>query len=1005
MKNTFKNTFKRSAAALAVAAVIGSGSVAYAASNTAGSIFGKAKAGTEITYKNKNTGVSRTINVSDDGRFSIGSVPAGTYTITNAAGETREVRVLLGTGSNVDFTVATEVIEVRGSRINSIDTSSVESTAVFTADEIEKLPLPRNSVAVALLTPGAIQGGANFGRNLPSFGGSSIGENGYYIDGMDVTNLRSLLQFANLPQDAISQTQVKSGGYGVEYGRALGGIVNIVTKSGSNDWNFGGSAYYTPDTLRSDAKNTTTYKLDGSSEIAGYNADDERDVLEFNAYASGPLIEDTLFFFINAEGQQNETNNYSRNTSNKSKVTTPNYLAKLDWYVTEDHLLRFTHINNETEYDRTNYDNSWVDDADHDQGRQDWTGKHGEVSSKYSYKEGGDINILSYTGYLTDELTLNVMYGELLHEYLKVPNLPGDDCAYAWDTTGGVGWGGRTPIGCWNAPVQSTVTDQVADTDERTSFKIDFDWVFGDHTIRFGYNTEEYDSTSPGVKYSGNAYYRYQTAHENNGCTINATELPCGTEVVRVRKYNTQTATFGVENTAWYIEDSWQITPEFMVYGGLRGETFTNKAGSGDVFLESDNLIAPRIGFSWDIDGDSSRKLSATLGRYYIPVASNTNIRATREEEFYEDHHYVNGWNADGTPIGLGDKFGSSTVDVQVPNPAVIADNNLEPMYQDEIIISYQQEYGEDWVLGAKFMGRTVGNGMDDACTHDGFVNWAADNGYDNFDPHSMSGCYIINPGKDVTLNMDLENDGNLTKTTVPAEYLGLPEYKRHYLGLEFTAEKALSDNWKANFSYVLSRTFGNVEGYVNSSLAQEDAGATQDFDHANFMDGAYGDLPTDRTHQFKAFGTYTVNDEWSLSLNVSAVSGIPLSCQGYVKTDGMLTGDGSTAYDYGNFNRYGASSFYCVNENGEQELTKRGDEGRSNWLFNTSVGVQYLPEWSDGLTLSATIHNVFDTQRPDTYNQQKDFDRGSAEVNPNFLRATGYQPPRYVRFTARYRF
>ncbi|WP_372762123.1 TonB-dependent receptor plug domain-containing protein [Pseudoalteromonas sp.] len=999
MKNNFATTFKRSVTAVAVAMTLSAAFPTIAASNTSGSIYGKANPDTQITYKNKNTGVTRTVNVSADGRFNIGSVPAGTYIVTNAAGVKREVKVLLGTGSSVNFVgESPEVIHITGNRINSIDTSSVESTSVFAASDIERLPLPRNSVAVALLTPGAIQGGANFGRNLPSFGGSSVGENGYYIDGMDVTNLRSLLQFANLPQDAIAQTQVKSGGYGVEYGRALGGIVNIVTRSGTNDWQFGGSVYSTPQALRADAKNTTTFKLDGSSEISAYNADDERSNFEYNMYAGGSIIEDKLFFFVNVEGQNYESDNYSRFDSNNVKVDTPNYLAKLDWYITEDHLLRFTHINNETEYDRVNYQNANDDE---------WVGRHGEEASSYTYKEGGDINILSYTGYLTDSLTMNLMYGELLHEYLTVPNLPGDDCAYAWDTTGGVGWGGRTAIGCWNAPVQSTVTDQVTDQDERTSYKIDFDWVIGDHTIRFGYNSEEYDSTSPGIKYSGDAYYRYITADDGeNGCVVNGTALPCGTETVRIRKYNTQTATFGVENTAWYIEDTWQATNDLIVYGGIRGETFTNKAGSGDVFLESDNLIAPRIGFAWDIDGDSSKKLYGTLGRYYIPVASNTNIRATREESFYEDYHFVaGGWDAKGEPIGLGDKFGYSTVDEQRPNPAVIADHNLEPMYQDELIIGYQQELNEDWTVGTKFMGRTVGNGMDDACTHDGFVRWAEDQGHDNFDPHSMAGCYIVNPGKDVTLSMDLNNDGNLTKTTVPAEYFGMPEYKRHYLGLELTAEKALSDNWKANFSYVLSRTFGNVEGYVNSSLGQEDAGATQDFDHANFMHGAYGNLPTDRTHQFKAFGLYEVNEQVSLSVNFSAVSGIPLSCQGYVSTDGMLEGDGSTAYDLGNFRRYSASSFYCVDENGEQQLTKRGDEGRSNWLFNTDLGVSYFPEWAEGLSLSAKVYNVFNTQRPDTYNQQKDLARGNQNVNPDFLRATGYQPPRYVQLMARYSF
>ena len=996
------NTFKRSLLAAAVATGLSVALPAYSASNTAGSVYGQADANSKITYANERTGITRTVSVGSDGKFSINNVPPGRYKVTDSNGVSREVEVKIGVGTSVTFDQGVETIAVLGSRINAIDTSSVESSAVFTSEDIELLPVQQNVVNIALLTPGTTQGGSNFGRNLPSFGGSSIAENGYYIDGFDVTNLRSLLNYAKLPYDAIEQTQVKTGGYGVEYGRSLGGIINVVTRSGSNDWEFGGSVKYTPHQLTATAKNVVSKNT--PDVYTGYYSENTHDDLSYTLFAGGAIIKDKLFFFVNAEGRKDSDEYFYKDQSRIYDRTNPNYLANLDWYLNEDHHFRLTHIGNKVTRERQNFENPYDDGGN----RLEFTGRHGIPSSDYDLKSGGDIFIARYTGYLTDDFSVRVLYGQLEHEYEVTPNLEGGDCAYAWDTTGEKQWAQRDRIGCWN-PVQNLVTSDFPMKDERESYKVDFDWTIGDHHLRFGYNHENYDSYDPGTQYSGDIYYRYIDGAEYNGGVVNGVDVGVGTKTVRVRTYNTDSASFSLINTAWYLEDNWQITDNVLAYLAVRGETFENTDGNGDTFIKSENLIAPRFGISWDINGDSSQKLYATLGRYYIPVATNTNIRATRGEVFTQQFHYVDGFNpSDGTPVGLGDQFGGTILDEQIADPRKIADQNLNPMHQDELIIGYQYALNEDWTLGVKFMGRTIQDGMDDYCGHDGFIDWAADNGYNNFNPSDLQGCIVINPGRDVTLDIDVDHSGNLETHTIDSKYLGLPEYKRHYLGLEFTAEKSWSDNWKGSFSYVLSRAFGNAEGYVNSTLAQEDAGATQDFDHGRFMDGAYGDLPTDRRHQFKFYGAYQFNDEWTVSANLSVTSGIPLSCNGYIPLEGLKqdpSGNGSTAYDYHNFERYSASSFYCKDENGNPTLTKRGDQGRSNWLFDTSLSVVYKPEAFEGLTLQASVYNVFNTQRPNTYDQQLDLARDNNEQSKNFLNATGYQDPREVQFIARYSF
>src|SRR5690606_16669766 len=135
---------------------------------------------------------------------------------------------------------------------------------------------------------------------------------------------------------------------------------------------------------------------------------------------------------------------------------------------------------------------------------------------------------------------------------------------------------------------------------------------------------------------------------------------------------------------------------------------------------------------------------------------------------------------------------------------------------------------------------RKVKAGFDDTCGHNGFDQWAADNGFDpdfsqDGEGIDMPTCYIINPGNDVQIALDPNNTGDVQVYTVPASYLGLPEYQRKYQALEFFWEKAKSNNWYLQGSYTLAKSKGNVEGYVNSTLEQDDAGVTQDFDFSAF--------------------------------------------------------------------------------------------------------------------------------------------------------------------------
>ncbi|OYU32392.1 MAG: Oar protein [Comamonadaceae bacterium PBBC2] len=986
-------TLRRTSLSLAVGFMISS--VAYAQSSE-GSIYGQSKASTAVTITSLDNGSTRTVQTDATGNFSLAKMAPGRYKITSN-GVTREITVAIGSGTKVvlDAAQTLDQVEVTGRRTRSaIDVQSVESNTVFTQEQLQALPVPRNVNSVALLAPGVVKGDAGLGDGgIPSFGGASVAENGYYINGFDVTNIRNFLSYADLPFDAISEQQIKTGGYGAEYGRSLGGVISLATKRGTNEWKGGASIYWEPEGLRSKGKNVK----DNEPEAAGkgftlFAEDDTRSRLSTNFYAGGPLIKDKLFFFGLIEGINNTSTDYKENQATATTSKKPTGMIKLDFTPTDAHRFELTAINNKREVGIEDYKNA----------KPYSTSKDG-VAAISTQTAGGDVLIAKYTGYLTDNLTVSALWGRV-NEQLPLTTgartaasncpvvyvLPGTTYAGCWAEPF-PGGGGRDP----NAPA--------TDDDVRNAFRFDIDYSLGDHTIRAGVDRQKFNSAEAGGSpYDGGQYFREFQA---NGVTsVAGVVLPAGTRYQRLRVSNNTSGTYGVENNAYYLEDSWRVQKNVLLYGGLRWESFDNKNGDGVSFVKKDNLLAPRVGFSWDLNGDSSLKVYGNAGRYFIPVASNTNIRATRGEYSAESYYTFNGRDpVTAKPLNLV-QIGTTNVtsDGGLALPETIADVNLSPMSQDEYIIGFQKAVAKGWTAGVKYTHRTINNGMDDWCDPASVGKWANANGFPKFDYHTMAGCQLINPGRDVTLKLDLQNDGKLVPTTIPAAATGIALYTRKYDSMEFSFERAFDGKWGMSGSYTYSQSKGTAEGYVNSTIDQEDAGVSQDFDFGTFSDGSDGFLPNDRTHAIKLFGTYGITENFRIGANLNSTSGRPLSRIGFVPS--TTPGD-ATLYNT-------ASTYYYLNAQGVTVLGQRGSEGRTPWNHTLDLQGAYTYKMGKSkVTLQADIFNVLNSQEATEFSEINDFSRATTTVglpgrrSLNYGNPTSFQTPRTVRLTARYEF
>jgi hypothetical protein len=605
-------------------------------------------------------------------------------------------------------------------------------------------------------------------------------------------------------------------------------VISIVTKRGTNIWKGGASVYYAPESLQASGKDVASLDPDavthsgkpGQSVYRKLNKDTD---LSANVYMGGPIIKDKLFFFGVVEGRHDTIDRFGRATSRTEKSTHPNGMIKLDFTPNDSHRLEFTGITNKVKTDIVDYNVPVLDDGTGDE----YVTGHVGVPGVSQVTSGGHTLIAKYTGYVTDNLTLSVLAGSVEDKVAKTTGArqAGQDCPAVLALSGAF-------VGCWSLDFPGSVRDftKPDDKDTRKAFRIDAEYVLGDHTIRAGIDNQKFTSAAAGsLTYSGGEYFRYFRSATG---TVNgvANAVPVNGTYVRRRTGLSTSGEFEVLNEAYYLEDSWKATKSVLLYGGLRWKSFDNKNGDGVSFVKADKLFAPRLGAAWDVFGDSQMKVFGNVGRYYIPVASNTNIRATRGEASTESYYTYTGIDPRTQgPTGLSAPIGTSLVvgDGTSPNPATIADTQLKPMSQDEFILGVEKNFAGSWKMGVKGTHRKINNGMDDYCSHLAFENYAADKGYTNFDSSTMAQCIMVNPGNDVTLQVDLQNDGKLSTVVFPASYIGLEKYTRTYDAIELSLERPFDGKWGIQGSYTWSKTKGTAEGYVNSVINQEDAGVS----------------------------------------------------------------------------------------------------------------------------------------------------------------------------------
>jgi hypothetical protein len=260
-----------------------------------------------VSALNADTGFSRSTTATVTGDYQLPSLPVGDYTVTAQKNgfqqSAKKVHLDIGATGNLDFNLSPGQVlaEVTVQDVGEVaEPTRTMISSVIDENKIENLPVNgREFIDFALLAPGVTIGDTTSGSTdvivepvtKLSFAGQNIHFNFIAVDGADDISTASGIQRGTPPQEAIQEFRVINTDYTTEFGRATAGIVNIITKSGTNNWH--GSVY---EYFRNNA-------MDAKSILSapGFNILRQN---QFGGSLGGPVKKDKTFIFANYEGQR-----------------------------------------------------------------------------------------------------------------------------------------------------------------------------------------------------------------------------------------------------------------------------------------------------------------------------------------------------------------------------------------------------------------------------------------------------------------------------------------------------------------------------------------------------------------------------------------------------------------------------------------------------------------------------------------------------------------------------
>jgi len=873
------------------------------------------------------------ITVTDaTGTYRFPALPPGDYEIAAelAGFGPQVVKVPLGLGQikKIDITMSVAGVEESVNVTAESPLVDVKQSASFQNirnELVDKLPRGRDFTSLVTIAPGANAESKLAGISVD---GASGAENQYVIDGVTTTDIQTGRSGKDMVTDFVAEVQVKSSGYAAEFGGATGGVINVITKSGTNQFRGDAGVYFSGTSLAG-AKRPSLRRNPVDDTFAEYvtYAEDPLTQWEPAFTIGGPLRTNKLWFFggyvPSLESETRTSNMVDGSQLTVEQTTrTSNITGNIDAQLTARTRVRFSaNMSNEL---RTGQlpDESFEDEIGTSDQRYPWASverwrPNASYSGQFDFVASNAFYVGVRGGYFrTDQQDTGIpddVWARFQRSNIDYLDVPADL---------------QRPSGFWTLNTNSSST---YDVKSRLGFDVSATYYVtfgGQHAFKGGVQFDRFGNDVLNGEQNIRLDLNWnRTRNTNDGRNVRGTY-----GYYTFRQFQT-TGTIHSNNVGLYVQDSWTVNNRLTVNAGVRTET--EHVPSYDPLSSGrDNAItfgfveklAPRVGFAYDVRGDGKWRAYGSYGRFFDVTKLEMPRGSFGGDKWIQYYYTLDTY--DWPSIGNGNYPGTFIEEINFRYNSAAADAaehgggldpDIKPVEQWEATLGLDRELSPTMSVGLRYVHKDLVRTIEDVGT---------------IVPGLGEVYWIANPGYGVAKT--------LLETQCNGPCPDQPPAARTYDGVEVRLTKRFAANWSLNASYLWSRLYGNYSG-----LASSDENGRSSPNVNRFFDGLYasfdqnaqpvdGLLATDRPHQVKLQGIYDFPWGTTVSANLYASSGTPLTTQ---------------ATEFG-------IPFY---PNG------RGDLGRTPVFSQTDLFVQHEFRLlgDKRLQVSLNVMNLFDQMAP----------------------------------------